>query len=451
MKNISPLQIGLYVLFIAGIVFAVLVFSGKINIGQSAAQKVSGTVTMWGILPYQTAHTYTESIATVYPDVKVTYVEKNPATLQADLVEALASGRGPDLLMVTPSAIVQNSDRIFQMPFTSLSQQAFLSTFVDQGQLFVTPQGILALPILVDPMVMYYNRDLLTSSFVVKPPETWTDVVALNKLLTKKDDAGKLLAETAALGTVDNILHAKDLLIMLSIQAGSKLIGFDPTTGRYASYFLLGNSPQGGSPVAAALGFFTSFSNSNNADNYSWNGSLPMDQAQFLAGKLALYFGYASEMVGLRAKNPNLNFGVAMMPQSSINPIKSTYGRMIGLAVMKASKNSKLAFMVSGALAQADLVSGYLQGDPSYAPARKDLLAVQPADDAVKTLIYKSAIISRSWLDPEVNQTQSIFKRFIDQVNAGAIQSADASVRIDSLMQGVLGKVQAYAPAPVAQ
>ncbi len=36
----------------------------------------------------------------------------------------------------------------------------------------------------------------------------------------------------------------------------------------------------------------------------------------FLAGDLALYFGFASELDDLKNKNPNLNFDVTLFPQT---------------------------------------------------------------------------------------------------------------------------------------
>lgn len=443
MKKISPLQIGIYVVFAIAIIFGLLIFSGKLPIGQGSSTSYKGTVTMWGTLPSEGIGMASAVVANYYPDLKLNYVRKESAVFQSDLVNALASGTGPDLIAVTSSDIVQNYPRLLTIPFTSLSQDSFKSSFIDQGSQYLKSDGTLALPFVVDPIVMYYNNDLLASVFVTTAPKTWDDVVALNKKITVRDDTGKLLTQTIAMGTYANILHAKELIVMLSQQAGNPLVSWDDEKQQYVSRFA-DVDRYGTSGIVNALGFFTAFSNPADVAHYSWDASLPMDRDQFISGKLGLYFGYASEAETLRKKNPNLNFGVGLVPSQNGATSRTTYGTMTGIAVIKRSANPTQAIAMAQTLINKDVIAGFLSINAQYAPARKDML-VDSVESALKTTISRSAIISKSFLDPDPVQTNVLFKKYIDQINSGQATPDQILTPGESLLKSILEKIQAQA------
>lgn len=440
-KGLSIFQIGIFIACAAGIVFAILIFSGKIPIGETTTtQTLKGNIAIWGTLPGDSVRAMTDQLHQTYKDVNFSYSQKKPETFQLDLVNALASGVGPDLVFISPAEVIQNKDRLLEIPYTSLPQATFQNAFTDQGSLFLTSTGVLGLPFVVDPLVMFYNRDLVAGSFTVNPPKTWDELVALNKKVTVKDDAGKLVTETAALGTFDNITHAKEIIAALILQTGNKIVAWDPYTKKYVSKFSQADNA-GNSGVANALSFYTAFANVNDADRYSWNGSLPMDKDQFIAGKLATYFGYASELEGIRQKNPNLNFEVSVFPQRSQGSLKATYGKMTALAVIKVSKNIPLAVAMAQQITGKDPVTQYLAYETTVIPARRDMVTLD-SEDAHKTLFNKSAIIAQGFLDPDQVQTTALFKKFIDQINSGIAQPSAILSPGDSLLSGILQKAQ---------
>ena len=105
--------------------------------------------------------------------------KKNPSTFTQELEEALASGRGPDLFMLTDDEILQQSERIITIPFNTVSARSFKDTFVEEGELFLNAEGILAFPFTIDPMIMYWNRDIFSRSGVAKPPAFWDELITL--------------------------------------------------------------------------------------------------------------------------------------------------------------------------------------------------------------------------------------------------------------------------------
>ena len=287
---------------------------------------------------------------------------------------------------------------------------------------------------------------MLTSSFTVTAPKTWDDVIALNQKITQKDNGGKLSTETTALGTYDNITNAKSIISALIFQTGNPIVKFDQSQNQYLSTFALSDT-NGSSGVANAVTFYTDFANAADANHYSWNASLANDKQQFIAGNLALYFGYASELAGIRQLNPNLNFDIAMFPQRANGSTKATYGKMEAITILKSSPNIALDVAVSEALAGKPAVTAYLTGDPTVTPARTDMLSGTTTSDARQTIIYNSAIIAHGWLDPAPDRTSALFGTYIRQINAGTAQPDAILAPVDSLLTSILSKIQTQAPA----
>lgn len=440
MKNFSIFQIGVYSICAIGVVIAMLIFTGTIPIGSSTGTaSLSGNLTMWGTIPYEDAINITNLVSQTYKNVTVSYKYENPSSFHNDLVNALAAGNGPDLITVSSSDVMQDKPVLLEMPFSSVPQSTYQSTFVDQADQYLTNTGVLAFPLVIDPMIMYYNRDILTSAFVTNPPTTWDDVVALNKKVTQKDDAGGLSLETIALGTFDNIAHAKEIIAMLIFQAGNPIVKFDSVTKKYVSTF--SDNSNGNSGVTNAVTFYTGFANPTDTDHYSWNESLTNNLNQFISGNLAIYLGFASELQKIRTKNPNLNFSVAMIPERAKGSFKAVYGTMTGVGIIKSSKNIAADVAVAQLFAQQASISALISLNPSYTPARKDMLA-DVSTDTVQTTINRSAIISRSFLDPDPVQTSAFFKNYIGQINAGVIIPEAILTPGNSLLTGILDSIQ---------
>ena len=59
----------------------------------------------------------------------------------------------------------------------------------------------------------------------------------------------------------------------------------------------------------SVLRFYTQFADPAK-ETYSWNKTFQNDKNAFISGKLAFYFGYASEYKDIQQKNPNLRFDI---------------------------------------------------------------------------------------------------------------------------------------------
>ena len=416
---------------------AILIFLGVGGVILFAVAKNGGSksvpqVALWGTLPATQVIDFISKVTVENKDVlNVVYTEKNPKTFQTDLIAALARQAGPDMVILPQSLIAAELDKFYVVPFANYSARMFRDSFIQEGELYLTPTGVMGFPFSIDPLVMYWNRDIFTDAGIALPPVSWTEILALVPKLTKKDSSGSITQSAVAFGEMSNSLHAKDMIALLALQAGTPLVGWR-NDGTLKSV-LSDRANNDLIPAEQAVAYFTGFSNPDKA-SYSWNRSLPTDRSAFIGGRLAIYFGYASEIQGIRDANPNLNFDVAMVPQ--VDGKKMTFGSMHAFAILKSSKNIPAAYLdavvLSNSPAQVEWANR--SGLP---PVRRDLLAQTPGD-AYKSVFYKSALISNAWLDPNAKATSDIFTKLIQNVTSGKLLVSEsvrqASLEIDSLL-----------------
>ena len=415
----STFQLAVISIFVAFIVIGVGAFAmfGGVFGGGGV-----GAVTVWGTMPQETGDYLLDSLRSADKSLQdVSYIEKGAGSYESTMLNAMASGAAPDLFLVTQEQLGAFSDKIITIPYGTVSQSQFTSSFVDEGQLFLTPQGSLGLPFMIDPLVMYWNRDLFGSAGIASAPVYWNDFLTLAPKMYSANSSQNITRSAVALGAWSNVAHAKEILSTLFMQAG------EPITGRNAQGALMpvfGNTPSNtsGNPAESALRFYTEFGNPSKT-TYSWNRSLPRSDEAFIAGSLGVYFGFASEYKTLGERNPNLRFAVAVMPQLQAGN-KSTYGTMTALAIPRAARNvagaASVAQKLTGAPAAAVLAA--YTGLPS---ARRDV-ALDTSVSTVSDVFAQSALIARGWVDPGQKDTDQVFKTMIESVVSGGSEPSGA-------------------------
>ena len=429
MKSFQTIILGIFIAGAIGGVIAFATFSG----GDRGPSYVG--VTMWGTLPQEDINiTINEYNVNAPKDRKldVTYRELRDVEFDQALIEALAEGAGPDLVLLPHELIGVHKNKALSIPFVSFPERDFKSRFIESGEAFLLPTGVLGVPVAVDPLVLYWNRTHFTNAGIPLPPSTWDEMHTITQRITTKDEVGNITRSAVALGEFANINNAKDILTTLIMQSG------DPITVRNAAgeTDVVFGGRFGGidTPAESALRFFTEFSNPAKS-LYSWNRSLPEAREAFLAGDLAMYFGYASEIFALQAENPNLNFDVAPLPQIVDTDRRLGFGRVFGLVAMKASPNSPSAFHASSIMSSPEFVAllGAQTGLPS---ARRDMLSQAQVEDAFKEVFRNAAIIATNFSDPDPAETYDIFERMTEDVTSGretitvAVAQAVGSLRL---------------------
>src|SRR5690606_13880563 len=87
---------------------------------------------------------------------------------------------------------------------------------------FVKDNRIYAIPLAVDLLALYYNKDLLGSAGISQPPATWPVLVQDTQKLTKVSQPGQFTVSGIALGTSANVNRAVDILNLLMLQNGTQ-------------------------------------------------------------------------------------------------------------------------------------------------------------------------------------------------------------------------------------
>jgi len=410
----SKFQIILIVVFIVFFIIAVMSFAGIIklpgNKSKNGAENISGKVLIWGTLPKNNISAILDNLGTNNKDLSVSYSQKDPRTYDKELLEAFASNNTPDIFMLPSDLILKYRNKVTPIPYIMYPAETYKRTFIQEAEIYMNTEGILAVPVTVDPIVMYYNRDMLQSAGIAHPPVFWDELKDIMSKIVKKDNAGNISKSAISFGQFSNVNHAKDILSMLLFQINNSIVNID-TTGKPVS--VLGYSDAKSIPPSEVLNFFGGFTDPSNF-LYSWNKSMPNSLDAFASGDLAFYFGYTSELPLIQSQNPNLNFDVVIVPQIR-NSTKVTTGRINALALSRLSKNVTASYYVIGQLTSPE-INQQISNTLSLPPVLRDLLAKKPASPSYASVFYDSALISRGWLDPSSEKTDKIFKDLVENI-----------------------------------
>lgn len=418
----SKFQIIVTGILIAAAAVAVLMFMGVIpGFGSRGGGGENVKAVMWGTFPKEKIRPFISKFNDENSnDFSITYEEKNPETYKEELINAMASGNPPDLWFITQDMIIDFKDKIYSIPMQSFSERGFMDTFADSGYLFVDKKenAITALPCLIDPMVLYWNKDLFSSEGLARPPQYWEEFLSAVPALTKLDQAGNIVQSGTAMGAFDNIKNAEEILSMMILQTDNLVV--DPETFK-VMWGERGGAPL--SPAESSLRFFTEFSNPKKT-SYSWNRALKNSNEAFSSGSLAMYFGFAGEISAIKQKNPHLDFDIVEVPQIKGGKIKATFGNVYALAISKGSLNKIKVFPLVSRLIGKDYNKN-LAEVLFLAPARRDVLS-EGNTDPVLGSFYKSGVMARTWLEFNPQRVSEIFEKMIESTETGKLKFSDA-------------------------
>lgn len=392
-------------------VLGFILFSGYEGPKDEKEIKV-GTVVIWGTMEKAIAGKIISNLKkenSVYSGVQ--YIEIERESYNTEILEALASGNSPDLILVSNENIYRNLNKIYPIPYTSIPRRTFIDTYADAFSIYLSQEGVTAIPFLIDPMVMYYNKEIFRTEGLPLPPKVWDDFFDLVKKTTKLNDKENIEQSAVAFGEFSNIDNAKAILSTLMMQLGNNIIE-NNSDNKYSTVQWKNDFAN---PVPGLL-FFTEFSNQT-SPAYSWNRSLPKSKDYFLSGRLATYFGFSSEARRIRLKNPNLNFDVAEIPAVKKINSKTVFAKTWGMAIPKASKNKVGAFLVASELSNESSQS-FLVENLNLPPVRKVMLA-KGHPEPFMDIFYREAIYANSFIDPNWEETNNIFRFMMDSIKNG--------------------------------
>jgi len=432
--KLRPFEIVMIVVFGGMLILSLILLSTFEPKPEEGTVDLGGTISIWGTLPAVTVDGILRGLSEENDGFRaVTYRHIQPEDFDREFVDALADQVPPDLLLVSHERLVKHRNRLQPIPYDLFPERDFRTSYIDGAAIFALSDGLYGLPIAVDPIVMYWNRDMFSTNGFLTPPTTWEEIVSDTvPKLTERDFNRVIQRSAIAMGEYSNVKNAFPVISMLMIQGGSALV-----TEKNSKYKISLNdsfSSTVKNPFTSAMTFYTNFSNVNNT-LYSWNRTLDLDRDMFLREDLASYFGYGSEGRDIEIKNPNLSFDIAEVPQGASATVKRTYGKFYGLMIPRAAKNQNGAFTVMQTLGSVENTK-ILSDSYNMAPVYRNSLQVG-SNDFYGRVIYQSAFNARGWLNPDMDRVGPVFTKVLEDVSSNRKDAAsavnDASVRLQQI------------------
>jgi len=427
------------------LVFSLMIFSGcgcKLKNTANYTLKLE----VWGFLDDRDALAEIfQSYSKINRNVsKIEYRKLSTDTYKKEVLEALASGQGPDIFLINNAWMASFSDKVVPAPIEIINEQKLRKDFVDVVAAdFLMDGKVYALPLSVDSIGLYYNKDLFNQAGITAPPKDWVEFQEDVAKLTKINSFGEITQAGAAFGTAYNINRSTDLLNLLMLQNGTRMISdsgapdFDSTTGENA------------------LSFYTQFAKSG-SPYYTWNTKMHYSIDAFSEGTVAMMLNYSWHIPTIKEKSPKLNFAIAPVPQFS-GGREVNYANYWGYVVarnkiipadqpgvtndIRAAEAWKfLAFLTTKPerSIEGSGISALGGGvDPNFDPAfnylqktrrpsgRRDIIEKQKSDPEIG-VFAEDNLIDASWRQADAEANEAIFAAMIDDVNRGQFSINDA-------------------------
>lgn len=423
-----------------------LVFSTLLLVGQgcfgggSTSTEDRVTLRYWRVFDGEdTMRDIIEAYEASRPNVRVEYRRLRFDEYEEELIKAFAEGRGPDIFSVQNTKIAEYLPLIEPMPEqvtitvrerrNQLSQEtvvvprtlpmptlrqyenAFLETaYNDTVRPVQTAQGtverIVGMPLSVDTLALYYNRDLLNAAGIPQPADSWTQLQEQAPLLTTYDENGDIVQSGVAIGTGSNVDRSPDILSLLMMQLGAVM-----TDSRGRITFASEQEISGVDrlPALNALSFYTDFANPQK-ETYAWNNSFTSSLDAFTAGQTAYFFGYSYHDSLIKAAAPRLNYRVKDMLQLEGDVLQVNYANYWVETVAKNSENQNWSWDFVNFATGADQVTKYLNA-AKKPTARLDLVGSQ-VDDSFLAPFAGQLLTAKSWYRGE--NADQMEQAFID-------------------------------------
>lgn len=347
-------------------------------------------------------------------------------------VNALADDVQPDIVSMHTRWLRKYTNRLSPMPAkvnvanitvegqyrkeTIVTQQelnmptprTIATNFVKTVPADVTVDGdVYGLPLSVDTMGIFYNKDLLDKAGVALPPTTWGELLEVVKKVTKIDADGKIIQSGIPLGTGENIDNAADILALLMMQNGVQVAKGQAIT--FADG--LSQNPET-HPAREALRFYTDFARATK-EAYTWNETLGNAVDAFVSNRTVFYVGYSYDYDRIKARAPQMNLEVIPLPQLNPSAPVNIANYWIE-SVVKKSKNQNESWDFIRFLTTPENIQKYTESTRRPTPLRSQIQA-QTELPALEPFVQGLLTADNWYRGRENDVANSVMKNLITQ------------------------------------
>lgn len=383
----------------------------------------------------------------LHPHVSINYRKLRFDEYEQELLDAFAEDRGPDIFSIHNTWMRKYQPKLLPLPeritlpyqieqgtikkeiITKLKtdptisiaevQENFVPVVASDVVMRSIPEPgskegprnrIYGLPLSVDTLALYYNRDLLNRFGVVQPPQTWEQFQAAVSSIVKVDKENEILQGAVPFGT-SNVERSFDIMSLLMLQNGTQMtddrgnITFDEIPAGLEIEEL---------PASQALRFYTDFANPTK-EVYTWNNDSEDGLQQFIDGDLPFFFGYSYHLPIIKTNAPNQNIGISYMPQIGNNPA-TNYANYWVEVVSKKTENINEAWDFIQFITDGDNVSSYLANVDK--PTAATALINEQVEDLDLGIFAEQLMSAQSWYKGvDIETAEKVFDEMVDQVH----------------------------------
>ncbi len=430
---------------IFAVIIAILGFSGRVPIFKSKKdQKLTGTLRVWGTLPKNKMIDFQKAFDKEAKTYSLSYTEISENEFNNRLISSLADGASPDLIIAPLEILFSNEKRVQNIPLVNMPETQYRNTFIDASSILIDSQnGYLGFPVSIDPLILYYNRDILSSNGFLTAPTNWGELYTYTNKITKYSYSGEPKLSTIAFGTFSNIPYITDILLAMILQQGQNIVEkryIKDSVGDFKiKYDVTINSAlddNSVNPLNSVLAFTKDFADIKKSV-YNWSPKLNNALQEFLSGNLAFYIGYASDLDYIKTSNQKLYLDYAILPQVENSKILSTYGKLYVIFMLNTSPSPDLAMPVMQAIATTyfgDMIAEVVGG---ITPQKQKIAEAINSGDHLSEILGNSALISKSFYDLYHKRLDSLMKSAINQLYNGEKSSVEVSDELTETLQEI--------------
>jgi ABC-type glycerol-3-phosphate transport system substrate-binding protein len=395
--------------------------------GTSSSSKKGGPIVLKFWKPFENSQRMEllfQEFTKIYPNVSIVYTKKNVDNYEQDLLEALASGTGPDIFSIHNDWLPPYLNKIVPAPDKTFIYKDYKDQFIDtvvedftvDGKIYGTAMG-------VDSLALLYNKDILGSEGIATPAKTWQELADHVQKIRRLDSKGYFTRSGVALGTNSNINRAVDILYLFMLQQRVAPFSADSSRPQFGSS--IRKDGKNYNPGQVALEFFTSFANPM-TPNYNWNMKSDYSIDAFVNGKTAYLITYAYQIPAIVQKNPNLNFDIAPVPQPNLDDTAVNFSDYWGEVVSKQSppQAQAAAWELLKFLSSKNVLDKFY-ATGKQASSRKDLIDTQ-VNDPIIGVFANANLTSKPFLKLDQKKMDGIFSQMIDNVILNGKEVPDA-------------------------
>jgi len=377
-----------------------------------------------------------KSYTSDHPYINISYKKVRYENLREELIDAWSRDKGPDIFSIPVSTLGEfiaegrlevmptSSDMVYvtvineekgEKLYERKTNKMMTSKDIQINYIDVVYKDIIrnskiyGVPLSVDTLVLYYNRDILNNARIPSPPVTWSQFKEDVKKITLLDRAGNIIQSGTSLGLVDNIENSFDVVSLLMMQNGSPMNCGDGFCVGGAS-----ETEEEASPGMDAIIFYTDFANPKK-QVYSWNEEMPSAVNAFAEGKVAFFLGYSYHKEQIEALNPSLNFFVTKVPQIDGSSLDINYADYWVEVVSKKSNHKNEAWDFINFISKDENLIKYLQ-NTEKPTAKRSLIQSQYENYDMQSYLDQ-LLSSKNWYKGnDFEKAKSILNDTIMQV-----------------------------------